>query len=312
MERHANFAMIGLATVSLFLGLMVFIVWLAGLQFTQSFALYDIVFVGPVQDFSVGAEVQFNGIKVGEATRIAIDKTNPKNVVARIKISSDVPIRQDSVASLEPHGITGVDHVQLTAGTASKPLLISVTPLGRVPVIASKPSVLADLLNGGGTVLASAVESLNRVNRILSDENIKSLTTTMANVQDISAQVRQKKLLLDDADSSLKSIDQAARSLTRLTDASATLVNGDGRRALRGAADAAEQIKAVSVDTRALVAKLQGPTSDFATNGLPRLTGAITTLQEAAKSMKRLADEAQQSPRGLLVKAPLQEVHIKP
>ena len=312
MERHANYAVIGLTTVLLFVGLIVFIVWLAGLQFAKHYDLYDIVFVGPVTDFSEGADVQFNGINVGKVTKIAIDHANPKNVIARAQISSDTPIRQDSSATLEPQGITGVDHVQLTAGTTTKPLLKRVTPHGQIPKIISKPSALSDLLRGSGTVLASAVDTLDRVKDVLSGENIKMITATLANVQDISAQARNQKALLIHADSALRSMDSAAQSLRALSETSRTLVDGDGRRTLRSAAEAAEQIKAVGADTRAMVAKLQGPTSDFAANGLPRLTSAITTLQQASESLKRLADEAQQSPRGLLGKSSVKEIDIKP
>lgn len=312
MERNANYGLIGLATVGLFVGLLVFIVWLAGAQFNRAYQLYDIVFAGPVQDFSEGAAVQFNGIKVGEITRITLDKANPKNVIARAKLTQDVPIRQDSFASLEPQGITGVSHVQLTAGTASKPLLKDITPAGRVPVIASRPSALSDLLNGSGTVLSATVDALNRVNRVLSDENIKTIAVTLGNVRDISGEASRQKVLLADADDTLKEVKAAALSFQRLSDSGQSLISGDGRRALRNAADAAQKIETVATETQGLEAGLRGPAQDFATTGLPQLTSAIVTLREAAESLKRLADEAQQSPGALAAKVPPRELEIRP
>ena len=56
-------------------------------------------------------------------TKIALDRTNPSRVIARARVTSDVPIRVDSYATLEPQGITGVNYIQITAGTPSKPLL---------------------------------------------------------------------------------------------------------------------------------------------------------------------------------------------
>ena len=312
MERNAEYGLIGLTTVSLFLGLVVFIVWLAGAQFNKAYQLYDIIFAGPVQGFSEGAAVEFNGIKVGEVTKIAIDRRNPKNVIARARVSADVPIRQDSIATLEPEGITGVDHVQLTAGTATKPLLKDITPAGRVPVIASRPSALADLMRGSGTVLASAVDALNRMNRLLSDRNIETIGVTLDNVKDFSNQASHQKVLLSDADATMKSVDAAAKSLRRLTDSGHEMLNGDGRRALRGAADAAAQIEAVATETRAMESSLRAPAQDFATKGLPRLTAAIATLGDAAQSLKRLTEEAQQSPQALVGKAPPKELELKP
>ncbi len=312
MERNANFGLIGLATVSLFLGLLVFIVWLAGAQFSKTYTLYDIAFVGPVQDFSEGAAVKFNGIKVGEVTRIALEKANPKMVIARVRLDADVPIRQDSIASLEPQGLTGVSHVEITAGTATRPLRKDITPEGQVPRIASRSSAISDLLNGSGTVLSAAVDSLNRINRLLSDRNIATIETTFNNIRDVSDQAAHQKVLLSDADATLKAVTAAAQSLQGMTDRGKVLLDGDAKRAVRKAADAAEQIAAVATETRAMEAGLRAPAQDFATRGLPKLTAAILSLQEAAQSLKRLTDEAQQSPRALVTKVPPKELELKP
>jgi energy-coupling factor transporter ATP-binding protein EcfA2 len=47
MERNANYALVGAVTLILFMGLVVFVVWLAKLQFNQEYDLYDILFRGP-------------------------------------------------------------------------------------------------------------------------------------------------------------------------------------------------------------------------------------------------------------------------
>src|ERR1041385_9007324 len=117
MEKNANYALVGLSSLILFIGLVIFIVWLARLSISQEYDLYDIVFKGPVRGLSTGGEVHFNGIKVGEVTKISLDKADPTLVIARAKVTSDVPIRVDSYATLEPQGITGVNYVQITAGT---------------------------------------------------------------------------------------------------------------------------------------------------------------------------------------------------
>src|SRR6187402_3804750 len=125
MEKNANYALVGLSTLILSIGLVIFVVWLARLQFAHEYDLYDVVFQGPVRGLSDGGEVHFNGIKVGEVTKIALDKSDPNRVIARVRVSSDVPIKTDSFATLEPQGITGVNYVQIAAGTPAKPLLNS-------------------------------------------------------------------------------------------------------------------------------------------------------------------------------------------
>jgi phospholipid/cholesterol/gamma-HCH transport system substrate-binding protein len=312
MEKNANYALVGFAAMFLFVGLIVFVIWLARFSVTREYDLYDIIFEGPVRGISEGGEVHFNGIKVGDVTRISLDPQNAARVIARVKVTDDVPIKTDSYATLEAQGITGVNYVQITAGTPGRPLLKDVTPRGDVPVLRSQKGALADLLEGGGTVLQRTVEALDRVNRLLSDSNIRAISGTMEDVNAISGEVRARKALIADAQRSLQSIDLAAQRIGVLAESSNTLVNTDAKRALSDLADAATEIKAAANDTRGMISDLKGPTSDFATNGLPQLTEAIGSLQTATDSLNRVVTEAEQSPRAFIGKTPAKEVKVKP
>jgi phospholipid/cholesterol/gamma-HCH transport system substrate-binding protein len=77
MERNANYALVGAISLALFMGLVIFVVWLAKLSFTQDYDLYDILFVGPVRGLSEGGEAHFNGIKVGEVTASSWTRATP-------------------------------------------------------------------------------------------------------------------------------------------------------------------------------------------------------------------------------------------
>jgi phospholipid/cholesterol/gamma-HCH transport system substrate-binding protein len=305
MERNANYAVVGIASLILLIGLAAFVLWLARVQFSRDYDVYDILFDGPVRGISQGGEVHFNGIKVGEITRIALDPTNASRVIARVKVTSDVPIRTDSFATLEPQGITGVNYVQITAGTRARPLLKDVTPAGEAPVLRSQKSALSDLLEGGGTVLQRSVEALDRVNRMLSDQNIKTITLTLSDVQAVTGELKAHKELITDADATLKSIDQTAQKISQLSDSTDKLVNGDGKTAVKNLSDAADQ-------AHDIMSKLDGPTTDFADNGLPALSTAITSLQTATDSLNRVLNEAERSPRALISKPSDKEIEVKP
>lgn len=312
MERNANYALVGAASLILFMGLVLFAVWLAKVSFNQEYDLYDVLFVGPVRGLSQGGEVHFNGIKVGEVTKIQLDKSDPNRVVARARVTSDVPIRADSFATLEPQGITGVNYVQITAGTPTKPLLKDTVPNGKVPVIRSQRSALSDLLEGGGTVLTRTIEALDRVNRVLSDDNITTLGAALSDVQSVTAELRERKAIIADAQKALQTIDATAAQIGALSKSTQGLVDTDGRKAMRDLGSAADELKAAAKDARSMITKLEGPTSDFASTGLPQLTSAVVTLQSAAESLDRLVGEVEQNPRGLIGKAPAKEVEIKP
>jgi phospholipid/cholesterol/gamma-HCH transport system substrate-binding protein len=240
MEKNANYALVGLSSLILFVGLVIFVIWLARLQFNRDYDTYDILFNGPINGLSQGGEVHFNGIKVGEVTKIALDRTNPARVIARARVTSDVPIRVDSYATLEPQGITGVNYVQITAGTASKPLLKATVPHDQIPVIRSQRSQLSDLLAGGGTVLTRTIEALDRVNRVLSDQNIKNFSASVSDVQAVTAELRQRKSIIEDAQKAIQDVDAAVQKADKLTSDADQMLNGDGKRALANVADAAE------------------------------------------------------------------------
>jgi phospholipid/cholesterol/gamma-HCH transport system substrate-binding protein len=312
MEKNANYALVGLSTLLLFVGVVIFSVWLARLSFSRDYDIYDILFQGPVRGLNQGGEVHFNGIKVGEVTRIALDRTNPSRVIARTRVTSDVPIRVDSYATLEPQGITGVNYIQITAGTASKPLLKDVTPDDKVPVIRSQNSALSDLLEGGGTVLTRTIEALDRVNRVLSDQNVKTFSAALADTQAVTAELRQRKALIGDTQKAIQSIDDAAQRIDALATSGKTLLDGDGARTMKNLADAAEQAKAAAAEAREVMAKIDGPASDFAANGLPQITAAAIQLQQSAESLDRLVDQVQSNPRSLVSKAPPEELKVKP
>jgi phospholipid/cholesterol/gamma-HCH transport system substrate-binding protein len=312
MEKNANYFIVGLSSTILFLGTIVFIIWLARFQFTRDFDLYDIVFQGPVRGLNQGGEVHFNGIKVGEVTKIALDSTNPSRVIARARVTSNVPIRVDSYATLEPQGITGVNYVQITAGTPSKPLLKDVTERGSIPILKSQRSALSDLLEGGGTVLTRTIEALDRVNRVLSDQNIKNFSATVSDTQAFTAELRERKQIIADAQKALQDIDVATANFNKLAVTGNELLNGDGRRAMHEVAEAATEAKSAAKSAQQMIGKLEGPTSDFANNGLPQISAAVIQLQNAAESLERLVNDVQSSPSGALSKAPAEEVKVKP
>lgn len=312
MERRANYALVGFVTVGLLIGLFAFIVWLAGFSFNKHYDIYDVLFVGPVRGISEGGEVHFNGIKVGEVTKLALDPSDPNRVIARVRLTAGVPIRVDSYAVAEPQGITGVNYIQISGGTQGKPLLKDVTPRGTVPVIHSQKSTLADLLEGGGTVLQRSVETLDRVNRLLSDQNIRNISDTISDFKSLGDEMRERRAIIADAQKAIQDADQTVQSVNQLAKSSDKLVNGDAKRALSNLADASADLKETSREARTMLAKLQGPTTDFADHGLPQLSATIVSLEQTSKSLDSLARELQSSPQGALAKPPAKELKVKP
>lgn len=312
MERNAHYALVGVISVMLLMAAIIFVFWLARFQLTQQYDTYDIDFKGPVRGLSVGGEVYFNGIKVGDVRKLSLDRRDPNRVVARIRTSSDAPVRVDSLATLEPLGITGINYVQISAGTVSKPLLKDVTPADQVPVIRSAQGALESLLQGGGDVLTRTVQALDQVNKLLSDRNIATVSKALNDVGAVADTLAKQRQMIGDLDQTIKSVNEATLHIQKLADSSNELVNGEGRDTLKNLDQAAGQIKDAATSAKELIQRVSGPTGEFAATGLPRLSSTIQTLQEAATSLNRVINDIEQNPQGVIAKPPAVEMKVKP
>jgi len=150
------------------------------------------------------------------------------------------------------------------------------------------------------------------VNKVLSDQNVQKLSGTLDNVEAITADLRQRKALLDHADQTVQSIERTADSITRLANSSNTLVNTDARRTLANLADTAAELKTTAQSARATITRLEEPTMEFATTGLPQLTEAVTSLRQTSESLNALVGEARQSPKSLVMKPAPKEIEVQP
>eukprot|EP01036_Dinobryon_divergens_P005687 gene5687-7520_t len=135
METRANNALIGLFTLVVIAAAFAFVYWFARAADNGAVQAYRVVFNGAVTGLSVGSSVLFNGIRVGEVTDLNLDPEKGDQVIARVRLDATTPVRVTSRAQLEPQGITGLNYIQITAGTDGSALLKTQYPDNVVPVI---------------------------------------------------------------------------------------------------------------------------------------------------------------------------------
>ena len=312
MERDAHYAAVGIATIALLAALAVFTIWLARLQFNNDFDVYDIVFYGPVRGLSEGGEVHFNGIRVGEVTDLNLDPKKGDQVIARIRVDATTPVRVTSRAQLEPQGITGLNYIQITAGNPQSAILKDQYPDNVVPVIQSQPSPIAELLSGSGTVLAQTVDALNRINRVLSDDNIRSFSTSVKNVEALSSELEARKGMFAQLEQALTKANAAIGEYQALGVSARQLVEGDGRQAIANINRAADQAADAAASANRTISGLERPVNDFATTGLPQLQQSIQSLEDATRALEGLVEEVRSSPRDFIGRAPTKEMEVQP
>ena len=310
MERQANYALVGLLTTLLVIGGLVMAVWLGNVQVGREDE-YRIIFPGPLRGVAKGAEVQFNGIKVGEVSRVRLLPQDTSKIMVDIKVDRATPVRVDSDASTAMQGISGVNAISISAGDPKRPLLRDSTS-DVPPIIRAKPNALASLLQNGGEVVSNAGEVLERLNRLLSDRNVANLSATMADLREVSGELAANRAMFSDAASAAAKLDAT------MTRAQATmghvdeLVQGDGRRAVANAADAAAELRQTVAEARRALAALSATNGEVGATVLPQISDTMRALQELTQDADGLLRSIRQDPRGTLLKGATRERELKP
>jgi phospholipid/cholesterol/gamma-HCH transport system substrate-binding protein len=245
METKANYVAVGAFVLACVIGLVVTILWLAGIQYSQEYAYYQAYFKGPVTGLGKGTVTRYNGIEVGRITDLVFDPHDPRQVIVTMQVQPNLNIREDSVASIDSQGLTGGAFVEITGGTPKSPLLVAKEGQ-RYPVIRTKQSTFAQLQQSVPEVVQKLSVAASRLNDLLNDNNRRSITHILANLDETSqviarrgadidatiAHANQAMANLDSASHNLKpaieQVDLTLRKYGKVADDADAFINGDG------------------------------------------------------------------------------------
>jgi phospholipid/cholesterol/gamma-HCH transport system substrate-binding protein len=117
MEIRARYVLVGLFSLVVIAAGFGFVYWLNTMGGLGERTSYRIRFENSVAGLLLGSAVQFNGIRVGEVTNLALNPDDPRQVLVTIAVTADTPVRSDTSVGLVFGGLTGVPEVALTGGT---------------------------------------------------------------------------------------------------------------------------------------------------------------------------------------------------
>lgn len=185
METRANYALIGGFTLLVLLAAFGFVVWFQNVGTATTRIGYRIVFDGAVTGLRTGANVNFNGIRIGEVASVQID--DPHTVVAMIKVERKAPVRKDTLIGLEFQGLTGLAAISMKGGDVNAP---EVEPdADGVLTLHADPNSSQDF-----TEAARAV--LQNVNRLVTD-NQESIRNAVKGIEAFSATLAENSKRID-------------------------------------------------------------------------------------------------------------------
>jgi phospholipid/cholesterol/gamma-HCH transport system substrate-binding protein len=296
MESKVNFAAVGVFVIALGVALIAGILWLAsGGAVHKRFDLYLALVNESVSGLNLNAPVKYRGVDVGKVRDIALDPNTPEQVRLTLAIERGTPIKEDTEAVLKTQGLTGIAYVELSGGSRESPTLHARAP-ERYPEIRTKPSLSARLENVITNVLANLDRTSANVNALLSEENRAAFNSALADIAAVTHTVAARKSTIDAGiASAARAFDNGARAaaqfgpmierIARSADAIESMAN----EAKRTSASAGKTIDAVGSDVK----RLTGET-------LPELERLIGEMSDLTASLRRLSEQYERSPGGLL------------
>ncbi|MFI0471401.1 MlaD family protein [Halomonas sp. HMF6819] len=295
METRAHHVLIGLFTLLTAAAALVFALWMSQAAGEQEYRPYRILFDRSVSGLSEGSSVQYNGIEVGEVTNMALDPTDPRQVVVSIRVEKQTPIKIDTRAKLSIPSITGSMSVQLEGGSPESPLLYAHSN-DAVPFIQADPSPIATFMEQGEEMIDNVNAILENVNRLFNDESREQAGNILTDIAEITDMIASQRAALDEnmalfGDTSR----QATATLERievLSDEATRLLREDGHQVMASAASAsqdvaraAQRIEQLVDDNAAAVESTLASTQDVAP-ALSALRSTLTTLDRITRDLE--------------------------
>jgi phospholipid/cholesterol/gamma-HCH transport system substrate-binding protein len=296
METRSNYVMVGAVTLALLAGVLLFIVWLAGLS-NKTTKCYDIYFAQAVGGLNKSSNVTFSGVPVGQVTKISLLPNRPEFVWVRIEVDQQTPVLQGTSAQIHGVGFTGVSEIQLTGAERGRAPIVNSGPQG-CPVIPATSGGISALLNSAPELIDRIQKLTERLTELLSDKNQNSISDILENVD------RTTKVLADRAPDMADAIADirvaahnagiAANNVATLTDNTNRLVVEEGRPAAQDLRKSIASVQQAADNLNAIISDARPGVQNFSKSTLPEANRLVRDLRELSQSLKAVSDRIDQ------------------
>lgn len=194
-----------IVSTCLLVGILVYLLGASMLEIRDE---YRVVLHGGSGGLEIGAQVKYNGIRVGRVETVTINREDPSEVFIGLSVVGGTPITVDTVAIPELGGITGAKVLSMTGGTKSSELLKPGSDIAsadsdlsmittKVVDISKKLEALLDNLveitnsenaDKVASVLTEVETSVKNVNKILDDQSGR-IDSIITNVNDVTSKL---------------------------------------------------------------------------------------------------------------------------
>lgn len=311
MERDANYVAVGAFILLIIAMAVAFVFWYTDARDSHNYERYEIYFAGSVSGLNEGGPVRYLGVDVGRVLRMMIDRDNPNRVQVIVEVDQTAPLSAATRASLNLQGVTGLLYINLKEAPDSD----RTAPLKqgeRYPVIESVASDFDAVLASLPELMARATSLLERMGRVLSDQNLERFAETIDNVRlatkGLPETTRNAALLVEDMRSAVAEIRGASENLNAMT--------VEARPSVREALDrmnvVADNLAKASARVDTFTQKSEVQLGHFTEQGLFELERLVRETRQAAREFRDLSRSLQDNPSQILYEPPESGVRISP
>lgn len=297
METRANYVLIGVFTIAVAIFGLLFALWAAKYSSEKSFREYDVIFNEPVTGLTEGSSVQYNGIAIGTVQELKLAPNDPRQVIARLKLQADAPIKTDTTAKLSMTSLTGSPIIQLTGGDPRSPPLRE-TPGREVPVIRTAPSALQNIAD-------TANRLVERMDKVLSEENVKRIADTLQHIEALTGSVADQR---EDLRAMIVNARQSSEQLSKTLATTDRAVNNVDRELVQKLPELIAKLDStlMRLDSAAngangIINENRTAISSFANDGLGQLGPTLGELRSLIRDLRRVSDRLDSNPARYLL-----------
>ena len=297
MEEKVNLTLVGLFVLLLGTALIAGVLWLSsGKSYRTIYDTYQSYMQESVSGLNLNAPVRYRGVEVGRVQKISLDPDNSEQVQLTLGIEHGTPIKQDTVALLQTHGLTGLTYVELSGGTRESPALQKL-PGATFAVIKAGPSLMNRLDTSVTMLLANLNHSSENMNALLSEDNRRAITHSLSDIAILTRTLAARQSAIDssmtNASLTLKNSALLSAELPQLAMRIQHSTEAFDR--MSGELERAGKSTRLTIDS----------TRQFTELTLPEIQQLVVELRGLTGSLRELSSELEQNPSLLLYGKPV-------
>jgi phospholipid/cholesterol/gamma-HCH transport system substrate-binding protein len=263
METEGRYTLVGALVVIAVALMTLAIVWLAGAADRFAYQTYTIYFKQQSLDgLAVGSPVKMRGIKVGVVDSYRFAEGGDEAVSVTARISEGVPVHTGAEAYIKRNLVTGIATIEINNGRSEDALLVDIPKGESHPVIAEGRSDIDKVATAVSRLAVNGAQVLEKMNTLLSDENQRAFSRTLANFDELSSHLAANK-------HSLETVVQGIR-------------------------DASDEFRLAGASISQAATRAEGTIADVGGNADAALKEAVVTMNKLQLDANLITDRVQQ------------------